>query len=467
MIVQLRGCLWETEKMKRSGIKNRIIAGAAIGLMCLLTLSMLAPTVSASTASWEFAFPMGAARTQALVAQDTNGVVYVAGGTGLTGFVTDGVMRAYNPGTGTWATLSGMGYFVRGSSGGIGEDGRVYLISGWRSSITAPTPRVQIYNITTDSWSLGTDIPNPVWEAKSFNTGDHFYVVGGEPLAGGVSGMVQIYNVTTNSWWTGTDMPDNRTSGATVVYNGYGYYFGGVNESDDPMSTVFRYNIAADSWTQMAPIPAPMCAQTAIIGQDGLAYVFGGANEAFNLPTTTNGFGYAYNFASDSWTAISDLNVPRAWLGAALYDNKVLAIGGNDNANVYASVESLDTLQNQINNLQNQVTLLQNQLTQANDDIAGLTGNVSDLTAKNVLLKQQLVNLSAQLNQTTDDLNAALNTANGKANDAKSAADSANMVGMIGIIVGIVAIIIAVIALVMKRKAPIQQMQPQPPMPPQ
>jgi len=454
--------------MKKSGIKGRMIAVASIGLMCLMALALLAPTVSAASATWGYEFPLGSARTQAVVAQDTNGVVYVAGGTGLTGFVTDGLMRAYNPGTGTWAALTGMSYFVRGASGGFGEDGRIYVISGWRSSITAPTERVQIYNITTNSWSYGTAIPNPVWEAKSFNTGDHMYVVGGEPLAGGVAGMNQIYNVTTDSWWVGAEMPDNRTSGATVVDNGFGYYFGGVNETGDPMTTAFRYDIAADSWSQIAPIPSPMCAETAIVGEDGLVYVFGGASGASNLPGTTYGNGYTYDIATDSWAAIDDLNVPRAWLGAALYDNKVLAVGGNDNTNVFASVESLDTLQNQLNNLQNQVTLLQNQLTQANNDITGLTGDVSDLTAKNVLLKQQLVNLSAQLNQTTDNLNAALNTANGKTNDAKSAADSANMIGMLGMIIGIIAIVIAVIALVMKKKAPVQQMmQPQPPMPPQ
>ena len=442
--------------MKKSGIKGRMIAVASIGLMCLMALSVLAPTVSAASATWGYEFPLGAARTQAVVLQDTNGVVYIAGGDGDTGFVADGLMRAYNPGTGTWTSLTTMNFFVRGASGGIGDDGRIYIISGWRSTIDAPTDRVQIYNITTNSWSYGTVIPIPVWEAKCFNTGDHMYVVGGEPNGAGVGGMNQIYNVTTNSWWVGAEMPENRTSGATVVHDGYGYYFGGVNESNVPKSTVYRYNIAADSWAQVASIPQPMCAQTAIIGQDGLAYVFGGANEPYNLPGTTFGFGYAYDFATDSWIAIDDLNVPRAWLGAALYNNKVLAIGGNDDTTVFASVESLDTLQNQLSNLQNQVTLLQNQLAQANNDI-------SVLNDENTLLKEQLVNLSAKLNQTKNDLNAALGTANDNANNAKSAADSANTMALVGIIIGLIAIVVAVISMMMKPKKKEPTMFPPPP----
>jgi len=465
MIVQLGGCLWETEKMKKSGIKGRMIAVASVGFMCMMALSLLAPTVSAASATWNYEFPLGAARSQAVVLQDTNGVVYVLGGTSdFAGFTGNGACYAYNPGTGTWVAIDSLLQFVRGASGGIGNDGRIYFFSGWRTTITAPTPYMEIYNITTDTWAFGaSDIPIPVREAKCFNAGDHMYVVGGEPNGAGVGGMNQIYNVTTDSWWVGAEMPQNRTSGATVVHDGFGYYFGGVNETDDPVATVFRYNIAADSWAQVASMPGPMCAQAAVIGQDGQAYVFGGANSASNHPSETYGTGYTYNFDTDTWTTIDDMNVPRAWLGAAVHDNLVLSIGGSDDSAVLTTVESLDTLPNQIANLQKQVTLLQNQLTQANDDISNLNDQLVIANNKTAQLKQQLVDLSAELNQTMLDLNAA----QGSANNAKSAADSANMIGMIGIIIGIVAIVIAVIALVMKKKAPIQQMQPMPPMPPQ
>lgn len=291
-----------------------------------------------------------------------------------------------------------------------------------------------------------------IWETKSAILGDHAYVFGGEDDSSWEMNT-WIYNMTTDSWWAGADMPYGIKAGAVVADDEYAYYFGGENVSDLATVNVSRYSFAADSWSIMAPLPSALCAQAAIIGPDGLIYMFGGADEAWNTAMgTVYSETYTYDRESDTWATVDDMNLARAWLGAAVSDNKILAIGGNDQAAVYTVVESLDTLQNQLANLQNQVTLLQNQIAQANTDISDLNDDVSDLTDENALLKQQLVNLSADLNQTVADLNAALGVANNNANNAKSAADSANLIGMLGMVLAIVAIIIAIVAMVMKKK---------------
>jgi len=436
-----------------------MIAVASIGLMCLMALTVLAPVASAATSpSWNYSFPLGVARSQAVVTQADNGVVYIMGGY-LDLTTTDlNTARAYNPATGTWAVLTSMGTATRGACGEVGVDGRIYIIDGTISA-------TQVYNITTNAWSTGAAMPVQQWEAKSAVRGNDIYVFGG--VSGGKNDT-QIYDVIADTWSSGKDVPYGVHAGAVVSDSDYAYYIGGENVSGTATTNVSRYSFATDSWSRIAPLPSAVCAEVAVIGPDGLIYVFGGADEALNT-----GMGavyadtYTYDRASNTWATVDDMNIPRAWLGAAVYDNKVLAIGGNTPSTVYTTVESLDTLQNQLNNLQKQVTLLQNQLAQANDDISNLTDQVDGFNAKNALLKEQLVNLSAQLNQTTIDLNTALGTTNNNVNNAKSAADSANMIGMIGIIIGIVAILIAVIALVMKKKASIQQMQPMPPMPPQ
>ena len=458
MIVQLRGCLWETEKMKKSGMKGRMIAFASVGLVCLMALAVLAPVASAATApSWNYAFPMGGARSQATVVQAENGVVYVIGGYTTTATAATTAVSAYNPSTGTWAALAPLPLATRGASGGIGADGRIYIFDGTATG-------TQIYNITTNSWSSGATMPSVggIWETKSAILGDHAYVFGGEDNSAWELNT-WIYNMTTDTWWAGADMLFGIKAGAVVADDNYAYYIGGENVSNLATVNVTRYSFATDSWSRLASLPSATCGEAAVIGPDGLIYVFGGASTGSNLAGTVYSTTYTYDRESNTWAMVDDMNIARAWLGAAVSDNKILAIGGNTNVAVYTIVESLDTLQNQLSNLQDQVTLLQNQLTQANNDIAGLNDDLVIANNMTAQLKQQLVNLSADLNQTMADLNAA----QGSANDAKSAADSANMIGMIGIIVGIVAIIIAVIALVMKKKAPIQQMQPQPPMPPQ
>jgi len=446
--------------MKKSGIKGRMIAVASVGLICLMALSVLTPTVSAGyAAAWSFESPLGGVRAQAVVLQATNGTVYIIGGEEGVFSTAVNTVTSYNPSTGGWKTLATLLVAVRGATGGIVSNGTIYIFGG-DSGITT----TQIYHPLTNSWTTGADIPLVSWEGKCVNDETHMYVFGGS-----YTHNVQIYNITTNSWWPGQDMPTGILAGAAVKVGGSAYYFGGENTTAQASNDVYRYDIAGDSWTRVKVMPRAVCAQGAITGPDGLIYIFGGSNRALNIPPTTYGFGFYYDVAADEYGMINDLNVPRAWLGVAVLDSKVLAIGGNNAATFFTSVESLDT-SGSVASLQKHIDQLQSQIDQANVVISNLTGQVSVLKDKDALLKQQLVDLSAQLNQTKADLdaaNAALGTTNNNVNNAKSAADSANMIGMIGIIIGIVAILIAVIALVIKKKASIQQMQPMPPMPPQ
>ena len=437
----------------------------AIGLMCLMTLSIVAPVASAAnTATWTFGLPMGAARTQALVVQDTNGVVYIMGGAPGSYF-TDGNCYAFNPGTGTWASIAGTGYLTRASVGDI-IDGKIYLLTGWRDVISAVNPITQIYDIAGNSWSYGADIPEPVYEAKSFTYGDCIFVVGGLSAVDNFENSVQIYNVTSDSWTVGANMPKGLKAGATVTVGGYGYYIGGENVSG-LVADVYRYDIVHDSWTQKASLPAAIAGNIAIVGQDGLIYSIGGANQFANWPGTAYGNTSAYDIESNSWTICDELNIPRERAGAALYDNKVIVLGGNDDVALTATVEMLDMTQSQMYQTQKKIDLLNSKLAAANTNITSLESQLAASNAKNAELEQDLLDLQEALNQTESDLNSAIdaanNNANSKAGDAQTAADSANMMALIGIIVGIIGIVIAIVAVMMamkKGKGP-QQMVPQ------
>ena len=420
-------------------MKGSMIAVASVGLVWLMALSVFAPVAGAATGpSWNYAFPLGGARSQATVVQADNGVVFVIGGYTTTATTPTTLNSAYNPSTGTWMNLAPLPFATRGACGGIGEDGRIYIFDGTNKG-------TQVFNITTSVWSAGAAMPSGtnVWEAKSAMNGDRAFVFGGEDGGTSYVNLTSIYNVTSDSWTTGADMPYGVKAGAVVADNEFAYYIGGANDSGMATTNVSRYNFATDSWSMLAPLPSAVCAEGAVIGPDGLIYVFGGADSPWNIimgAVYSETFTYARD--TNTWAEVEDMNVARAWLGAAVSDNKILSVGGNTQTTVFTTVESLDTLQNQLANLQKQVTLLQNQLAQANSDVSTLKGNVSDLAAKNILLNQQLADLTAQL----DDLTAALD-------DANNTADSASMIGMIGVIIGVVAIVIAVVSLFMKKKS--------------
>ena len=413
-----------------------MIVVTSIGLMCLMALSVVAPVASAATApSWNYAFALGGTTSQATVVQADNGVVYVIGGYTTTTATATTLNSAYNPSTGTWTNLAPLPFATRGACGGIGADGRIYIFDGTNDG-------TQIYNITTNSWSAGTPEPRigHIWEGKSAINGDRAYVFGGELGGAAYGNWTSIYNITTDSWSSGAVMPYGVKAGAVVADSENAYYFGGANLSGHATTNVSRYNFAADSWSRLAPLPSALCAEGAVIGPDGLIYVFGGADAALNFGMgAVHSVTYTYDRSSQTWATVDDMNVARAWLGAAVSDNEILAIGGNTQTAIYATVESLDTLQNQLDNLQEQVTLLQNQLAQANNNMTGLKD-------ENAVLKAQLVELSAQLNQTRDNLTASLG-------DTKSAADTANMIGIIAVVLAVVAIIVAVLAVVWKKKS--------------
>ena len=422
-------------KMNGSGVKGGMVAITSIGLMCLMALSVVAPVASAATEpSWNYAFPMGEARSQATVVQADNGVVYVIGGYTTTGALATTLNSAYNPLSGQWTALAPLPLATRGACGGLGADGRIFVFDGMIAG-------TQIYNITTNSWSSGTPVlaVGHVWEAKSAMNGDKAYVFGGEISGvGSYVNQTSIYNITADTWSSGSDMPYGVKAGAVVADDENAYYFGGANVSGMATTNSSRYNFATDTWSMIAPLPSAVCAEGAVIAPDGLIYVFGGADRAMNVAMgAVYSDTYTYDRSSNTWTAVDDMNIARAWLGAAVADNKVLAIGGNTPSTVYTTVESLDTLQNQLENLQEQLTLLQNQLAQAN-------GDISDLESQNALLKAQLVELSAQLNQTRDSMTSDLD-------DAKSSADTANMIGMIAVVLAAVAIVVAVVAMMRKK----------------
>jgi N-acetylneuraminic acid mutarotase/tetrahydromethanopterin S-methyltransferase subunit B len=439
----------------------------SIGLFCLMTLSLLAPVASAGyPTTWSMSAPLGGIRTQAVVVQAANGTVYVMGGADVfAAYDAVDLANSYNPSTGAWKTLAPLPNPTRGGVGAVGNDGKVYVIAGYDDAGGSAITDTQIYDPATNSWTTGTSIPTEVWEAQGAGDGYFIYVVGGESNGNSYEDLVQIYDIAGDSWSAGALMPVATNAGGLVVSDGYAYLIGG-EDSVGATDAVYRYDIAGNSWDSMAAMPKAACAQGVTLGPDGFIYAFGGTDSASNHPSVAFSLCAYYDIKSDTTGVVNNLNVPRAWVGATVYQNKILAIGGNNVTATLSSVESLDTSVT-ITSLKQEVATLKQQLADANANLVSLTNVTSSQQSQIDHLEDMIANLTASLDQTEEALNNAIDAADNKAGEARTAADSANMIGMIGIIIGIVAIVIAVIALVMKKKTTIQQMQPMPPMPPQ
>lgn len=313
----------------------------------LMTAMLAMPAVSAALqTTWEYETPLLAEQTQSVfVADRDSGNIYIiGGGDGVivgTGYKkTSDNVTVYDVATGESHHLAPLPTGVRAASGGLGEDGRIYVFGGYNDTLGATQSATQIYDIATDTWTTGASMPT----ASSFTScavdWPKFYVIGG--TGGGWS--VQIYSATTNSWSSGPSLPVSRI-GATAVFNEEDYAIYLIGGSDwfvSAVDTVYKFVIWGSAWVPVSPLPAPRAAAAATIGEDGLIYLAGGSNSALNVVGEVYADAFCYNPVNDTWFSISSLNVPRKYLGLiSMNDGRIFSIGGNDETTIMSTVESL------------------------------------------------------------------------------------------------------------------------------
>ena len=112
----------------------------------------------------------------------------------------DGVaLRIYDIGTDTW-TLGPSGAVARSEASGAAVHGKLYVIGG-RSTIAS----VEIFDPGPGTWSAGAPMPTPRSGFGVAVQGTWIHVVGGRtsgsPLGGGQLATHDVYDTVTNSWF--------------------------------------------------------------------------------------------------------------------------------------------------------------------------------------------------------------------------------------------------------------------------
>jgi hypothetical protein len=92
----------------------------------------------------------------------------------------------------------------------------------------------QIYNVETDTWSLGSPMPIAVYRASAGVTSGFFapqriYLVGGHPGEGSqATDIVQVYDPISDTWGNAASMPSKRMDLAVAVVDDRLYAVGGA-----------------------------------------------------------------------------------------------------------------------------------------------------------------------------------------------------------------------------------------------
>lgn len=215
---------------------------------------------------------------------------------------------------------------------------KLYMAYGFNPG-TGDTRFLRIYDIATDTWSLGPLAPLPVRSEgyRGVAHGGMLYCVGKRPAG---APDVARFDPASGTWATLTSMSDPRSGTTAAVFGNAIYVFGGRKGAapcggpfvtpGGGFTTVLRYDIATDTWSNAGNLAVDRSDATAArVGST--VYVFGGCNGTGFLSSVE-----AYDPVTQTSTLLgATLPSPRSNAAAAAVGNKVHVTGGA-NSNVPA-----------------------------------------------------------------------------------------------------------------------------------
>ena len=179
-----------------------------------------------------------------------------------------------------------------------GSNGKLYVMGGYPSSrVTART--VQVYDIASDSWQLGPELPQPNNHGMAAAVDGRIYLIGGQRTDDqqGASAVATVYELdpAVGAWVEKAPMPTARSGGVAVAHGGKIYVAGGRVPRGHDFAV---YDPAADRWEVLPDLPtqrnhitgAAINGRIHVVGGrlgNGLSPVKSGAHEVFDPQTGT------------------------------------------------------------------------------------------------------------------------------------------------------------------------------------
>ena len=216
------------------------------------------------------------------------------------------------------------------------SNGKLYLMGGYpQNRVTART--VQVYDIATDTWAYGPQLPLPNNHGMAASVNGKIYLIGGQlqaddpPNSNSYVNTVYELDPSVGVWATKAPMPTARSSGVAVVHNGRIYVAGGRL----PRGADFAvYDPAADTWEVLPNLPTQRNHFTGAAISGRIHYVGGRQGNGLSpLMTTAH---EVYDPQTRTWTTAAPMVEPRSGMNGVMARGLFHIWGGEGPAGMFA-----------------------------------------------------------------------------------------------------------------------------------
>src|SRR5687768_3950166 len=141
---------------------------------------------------------------------------------------------------------------------------------GLASAATAQQPAL-------GEWGMRAPTLEPLSELALAESNGKLYLMGGYPQNRVTARTVQVYDIATDTWAYGAQLPLPNNHGMAASVNGKIYLIGGQLNADDPpgtnsyVNTVYELDPAVGVWVTKAPMPTARSSGFAV-ALDGRIY---------------------------------------------------------------------------------------------------------------------------------------------------------------------------------------------------
>jgi N-acetylneuraminic acid mutarotase len=199
----------------------------------------------------------------------------------------------------------------------------IHVVGGFN---TAHLNNHDVYDAGADSWSTRAAMPIAIHAGTAQAMGNKLYVMTGGRFS--AVSLNQIYDAASNTWSMGAPRPVEGGTFASAVIDGLIYVTGGQAAGGTVThDELHSYDPGTDSWQQLASLPGE---RSALGGGSigGQFCVFGGRTA--NPSPTGARFSetFCYDPTTDSWTRGPDMITPRAEMASAELGHTIYALGG-------------------------------------------------------------------------------------------------------------------------------------------